>query len=86
MEEKDKNQSGELLGTVIFQKANAGSKSESVQPFLYISQDKIIHLFLKGSNPFENSRLKEYDGKFVSIKGKMSGGTFLVESISALNS
>lgn len=73
----------EFSGTVIFQKVNAGSKSESVQPFLYVNKDKVLHLFLKGSNPFENTKLQKFDGKYVSASGTFNGSTFIIENITA---
>ena len=68
-----------ISGTVIFQKINIDSKSESFQPFLYVNKDQIIHLFLKDSNPFESNILNQYDGKFITIKGFMKDNTFIVE-------
>lgn len=70
-------------GTVIFQKINEGSKSESTQPFLYINQNQIIHLFLKDSNPFENNNLQKYDGCNVTVEGYMDNDTFIIHSISS---
>ncbi len=68
-----------ISGTVIFQKINIDSKSESFQPFLYVNKGQIIHLFLKDSNPFESNILNQYDGKFITIKGFMKDNTFIVE-------
>lgn len=70
-----------LTGTVIFQKTNEGSKSESIQPFLYVNQNEIVHIFMKNSNPFENKGLQEYDGKIVSAKGYYNNQTFVIEEI-----
>ena len=58
-----------IKGTVVFQLANVGSKSEGVYPFLCLEDGKLVKLALKGDNPFENTTLKEYDGKTVAIEG-----------------
>lgn len=73
-----------LSGTIIFQKINDGSKSESLQPFLYISQTEVIHLYVKNSNPFENNELQKYDGKFVNVKGLYKEKDFIIEEISVV--
>lgn len=70
-----------LSGTIIFQKANIDSKSESIQPYLYINKNQIIHLFMKDSNPFENNKLHTYDGCYVTIEGFMDKETFIIDSI-----
>ena len=80
MENKEELKS--LTGTVIFQKINKGSKSESMQPFLYIKQNEIIHLFMQNSNPFENTNLQAYDGKVITVKGYFNNQSFVVEEIS----
>lgn len=71
-----------LTGTVIFQKSNEGSKSESLQPFLYINQNEIIHLFMRNSNPFENKGLQSYDGKMITVNGYYNNHSFVIENIS----
>ena len=58
-----------IKGTVVFQLANVGSKSEGVYPFLSLEDGKLVKLALKGDNPFENTALKEFDGKTVAIEG-----------------
>lgn len=78
---EENNEIQTLEGTIVFQKNNIGTKSESVQPFLYVNQNQVIHLFMQNSNPFENNQLKEFDGKSVFVKGKIHNGTFVVESI-----
>ena len=70
-----------ISGTVIFQKINIDSKSESFQPFLYVNQNQVIHLYLKNSNPFENNLLHQYDGKFITVKGLMRENTFIIDQI-----
>lgn len=75
-----------LEGTVIFKLANEGSKSESKLPFLQVLEDgleKEIPLYLKNSNPFENNKLKEYEGKSVKIEGYEKNGTFVISQISS---
>ncbi len=54
-------------GIIIFLKTNIGSKSESLQPFLYQNGGKIIRLSKQGDNPFENESLKPFDGEKVKV-------------------
>ncbi len=71
----------ELTGTVIFQKTNANSKSESMQPFLYVNQNEIFQLYLENSNPFENNQLQKYDGKNITATGHFNEVTFIASQI-----
>lgn len=71
-----------LTGTVIFQKSNEGSKSESVQPFLYVNQNDVIHVFMQKSNPFENKVLQAYDGKMITVRGYYNNQSFVIVEIS----
>lgn len=71
----------EKTGTIIFQKINEGSKSEKLQPFLYISKDEIIPIFFKGSNPFENNELAQFDGKLITVEGHIENTTFIIQKI-----
>ena len=71
-----------IKGTVVFQLANVGSKSEGVYPFLCLEDGKLVKLALKGDNPFENTTLKEYDGKTVAIEGDFNeNGKFIATAI-----
>lgn len=57
-------------GTVVFLKANSGSKSECCLPHLYVGKDTpILQLFMKNDNPFENKALLPYDGVRVRVEG-----------------
>lgn len=71
----------EKSGTIIFQKINEGSKSEKLQPFLYISKDEIIPVFFNGSNPFENNELAKFDGKQITVEGTTENSTFIIQKI-----
>ena len=72
-----------MRGTVIFKKANVGSKSESFAPYLYCGRGvPMQRLLMKDDNPFENSGFDAYDGLPVELTGKiLPSGTFLVETI-----
>lgn len=71
----------EKSGTIIFQKINEGSKSEKLQPFLYVSKDEIIPVFFKDSNPFENKELANFDGKQITVEGDTENSTFIIQKI-----
>ncbi len=72
-----------LTGTIIFQKTNEGSKSESMQPFLYVNQNQVVHVFMNNSNPFENNSLQAYDGCNVTVEGYMNNETLVINSINS---
>ena len=72
-------------GTVIFLDSFAGSKSQSVLPYLYESVDSCVRIMLKGDNPFENAGLCPYDGKMVEIRCvKGRGNVFIAQDIVVL--
>ena len=79
----------EANGTIVFLLFNTGTKSEVKVPFLYIDQDTVYKLVLKGDNPFENKGILPFDGKRVrvtgvkkeSIKKEYAAGTLVADSI-----
>lgn len=71
-------------GTIIFQRLNAGSKSDAAYPMLYVCKETSFKLLLKGDNPFENKGLLPYDGKFVEICGEKGRSSFIVETVKLL--
>lgn len=77
------NSSETLSGVVIFQRTNAGSKSEALLPYLYRGKDEpLLPVYLKDDNPFENSGLTAYDGQSVTIVGAIERGKFVITEIS----
>ena len=66
----------ELEGVVVFLPFGAGSKSESLKPFLYIDRDTKVRIWVKDDNPFENRLLSSFDGKYVIIKGNFNKEVF----------
>ena len=81
----DKDLTEQLRGTIIFLKSNVGSKSEGVFPCLYINKEKMIKVYVKDDNPFENESFKKYDGKKVLLIGKFGrNNTFMVEEINKI--
>ena len=61
-----------IKGTVIFQMANVGSKSEGSHPFLRLEDGKMVKLALRGDNPFMHTMLRPYDLKNVVTGTKVS--------------
>ena len=82
-----------MRGTVIFKLMNGGSKSEGQFPFLEVEETevvvpepvegptKFIPLYLENSNPFENSTLKQFEGKEITAEGTMKDGVFHITKI-----
>ena len=70
-------------GTIVFLKANEGSKSEAAVPFLYQGRDTPLQkIMLRDDNPFENNGFSSYDGKSVEISGEIAlSGTFIVDEV-----
>jgi len=70
-------------GTLVFLKANVGSKSERIAPYLYAGKDEpLLPLFKEGDNPFENKTLVPFDGAHVEVVGNAErGNDFIVSKI-----
>jgi hypothetical protein len=58
-----------LQGILIFQRANRGSHSEGIFPYLYCGYGELIRVALIGDVPFQNRILRRYDGKTVALEG-----------------
>ena len=70
-----------IKGTVIFQMANVGSKSEGSHPFLRLEDGKMVKLALRGDNPFMHTMLRPYDLKNVVLEGEYNeNGKFIATS------
>jgi hypothetical protein len=80
------NKQTTLQGIIVFLSSDIGSKSEAKIPFLYVNREKVIRLFKRGDNPFENSTFNDYDGKHVEVQGEFVHGNKLkVLSIRIIN-
>lgn len=80
---ENENSKIKLQGTIVFLKANEGSKSEALVPFLYQGRDTPLQkIMLRDDNPFENKGFLSYDGKTVEISGNIAqSGTFIVDEV-----
>ncbi len=65
-------------GVVVFKLSNVKSKSESVKPYLYLGNSKFIRIYFEGDNPFQNSKLKPFDGLTVCVEGTMDENDILI--------
>ena len=71
-----------IKGTLIFMSVNSSSKSEGVYPFLLTDEGQSIRIALIGDNPFENSKLKDYESMMVILEGELNeNGKFIAERI-----
>jgi hypothetical protein len=71
-----------IKGTVIFQMANVGSKSEGNHPFLLLEDGSTVKLGLVGDNPFMHTKLRAYENKNVVLEGDYNeNGKFIATSI-----
>lgn len=83
--ELTKNVECTLKGVVVFMTFGAGTKSESLQPYLYQGRDAKVRVFKKGDNPFENHGFDAFDGKEVEVVGAFGrGDVFNVSEIKVL--
>ena len=72
-----------MEGTLVFLNSFVGSKSESLQPYLYLGGGETVRLFKTGDNPFEHESLRPFDGQRVVLTGNHNENqVFEVESIS----
>ena len=79
----------ETTGTVVFLLSNIGTKSEGVLPFLYVSQNTMYKLHLRGDDSFEERGLSPYDGKRVIVSGvkiedikkSVAAGTLIADTV-----
>lgn len=67
-------------GIVVFMQTDKGSKSQSVQPYLYQGNGEMVRLWKQGDNPFEQNALKPYDGKRVCVTGSTDENDILCVS------
>ena len=71
-----------IKGTVIFQMASIGSKSEGNHPFLQLEDGSTVKLGLVGDNPFMHTKLRAYENKNVVLEGEYNeNGKFIATSI-----
>jgi hypothetical protein len=71
-----------IKGTVVFQMANIGSKSEGCHPYLKLEDGSTVKLGLVGDNPFMHTKLRAYDLKKVVLEGDYNeNGKFIATSI-----
>lgn len=72
----------EMKGIIIFKESNKKSKSQGFFPYLETEDGRQIKIRMINENPFENSTLKEYEGKAVEVEGEITDtGTLIAESI-----
>ena len=75
-----------LQGIIVFLPSNIGSKSEAKIPFLYVNRERVIRLFKRDDNPFENRAFNDYDGKYVEIQGELvRENKFKAHSVKVIN-
>lgn len=71
-----------IKGTILFVLINVGSKSEGQHPFLYEGNGVFRKVWLDGDISFTGDKLREYDGKYVSLSGEADeNDVFIIKSI-----
>lgn len=73
-------------GIIVFMLCDEKSKSECLQPFLYLGEGKFIRVWKKGDNPFEHASFQSFDGKQVMLIGELDeNDEFCVTEIQEIN-
>lgn len=73
-----------MRGMVIFLKTAAGTKSEALQPYLYLGMGEMLRVFKEGDNPYENESLRPFDRMNVSVFGRCDeDGILWIDRIAA---
>ncbi|MBQ0052471.1 MAG: hypothetical protein KBT11_10490 [Treponema sp.] len=70
-----------ISGTIEYKTFAAGSKSESLKPFILLENGSQILLYKKNDNPFENKGFADFESKKVIVEGELVNGVFEVSSI-----
>ena len=74
-----------LEGILIFQKANQGSHSQGVFPYLYRGYGQFVKVAHVDDIPFMNPILSRYDGKAVALEGEFDlNEVFVATSVTVL--
>jgi hypothetical protein len=75
--------SASIEGHLLYLRHAAGSKSDSLRPYLVVSGDTTIRLHRKGANPFHEEEFRAYEGTRCTVRGHWDdqAKVFLVEEI-----
>lgn len=76
-----------IEGHLLYLRHAAGSKSDSLRPYLVVSGDTTIRLHRKGANPFHEEEFRAYEGTRCTVRGHWDeqSKVFLVEEITPFN-
>lgn len=74
-----------LQGDIIIQTTGTNSKSEHEAVYFNTEQGNYI-LRCKTENPFENTKLKNYNGKRVECEGVIDQYVFMIDTTDNINS
>ena len=61
-----------MEGIVVFRLVNVGSKSEGVKPFLYQGNGSFQAVWMEDDLSLNGKALQPFDGKAVTVEGKMN--------------
>ncbi len=67
-----------MHGILVFLDSDPGTKSASLQPYLYTGMGTLTRLYHEGDNPFEHESLRPYDGKAVCVSGEPNHNDILI--------
>jgi len=75
--------SNSIEGFLLYLRHAAGSKSDSLRPYLIVAADAMIRLHRKGDNPFQEEHFKPYEGAHCIVEGHWDeqAKVFMVENI-----
>ena len=76
-----------VKGRIYFERAEIGSRSEWVYPFIELEDGESYKILMEDESPFENATLRRFDGKTVEAEGEFSdSGAFIACEIREVES
>jgi hypothetical protein len=73
----------QLQGYVLYLRYGAESKSDSLRPYLVVSPERVLRLHRPGANPFSETELFPWQGRFCRVAGTWDEAVkvFIVENL-----
>lgn len=71
-----------IKGRIYFERAEIGSRSEWVYPFIELDDGESHKILVEDENPFESATLRQLEGKIVEAEGEFSdSGAFIATEV-----
>ncbi len=71
-----------IKGRIFFERAEIGSRSEWVYPFIELEDGESYKILVEDESPFDSPTLRQFDGKIVEAEGEFSdSGAFIATEV-----